>query len=519
MHGGSRAPTRSHPLARHPPGDASLRHPAQFVETFDTTGNVDAAATNALVADGLVRGAITSLGDPGTGAAGGLVVQNDGDLPPGSYELASLEVLGDTTVAGDLTLRVSGAVRVAEDARLTVEGDLTVVLGGVLRVEGTARVLGSVWVEQPTDAGIEITGDVSANSYDDDEVASLSIDTRGPIRIVGGQLRGRGTATASVRTYGDVTLDEGFLESEEGDFRLDTEGDVTISNRSFLGAASEGGAAVVRGLADLQIIDSSFLRAGGGGGVDVVIHGALSVTQRSFLHCSNRSVAPCDVLVTAGSVRVEDASWIESPEAYDAPAGQVSIAAAGDVEVLDDGWIAAGDGYCMNGGSITIRSGGDVSTAAGTVRGGASWPSDTNPEGEACTDGRTQAQAAGIVLIEAAGAVVLGDTKNVGSLTIVEDGELEVVPDAGVRSVAVVTSLGLPLEVANGRVLTVRADHTADPAMPVRVEGSPDGTPEGFGELGSLVGDRLSSGWRYRAHLTTRMFDSPALDTIEVEYR
>jgi len=486
-----------------------------FEETFETTANVDPLAA-AVVVDGVARGPIVPIPEPLAGTER-LVVSGDGDLAPGRHVLRSVEVVGSATVAGDLALDLAGPLRVADGATLVVEGDLTVVVGGAVTVEGAVEVRGAIAIAQPTSAGLALVGGLVRSLA---TPGGLRIDTRGGLTLDRSTIETRGETSPEllVRAYGDLVLSEGSQvqagspSGDRGRVTLQTEGSLLADDACVIGGRGPGGTTVVRVGGDLGLTRGVSLQAGGRR-LDVVVAGALEASGESRLWCQTDEEGPCDLLVTADTVVLEADSSLATEDSGFDRAGNVAVSTASDLRVATGSSVRAGDGRCADGGSIELRSGGRIEVATvqvGTARG----PSDGEPD---CPDGRTG--ASGSLVAAAAGAVELGVVQGGGSTTVIEGADLSIRVDPGLWPEVELRSVGLSVEVPDPTVVTAAAATLDERTAPIVVELSGNGTEDGFVPLDRAAGEALLPGWRYRATIPTRMFDSPGLDTIRVEYR
>ena len=559
-------------------GGTSVAHDFTCPDGLDvdaSTGSLDFAGSGWLRAPQTFQ--FETTGDGGAGAyAGDAGPVPDGGWPqgapsiaPGVNQLTSFDLeSGQPTVNGDLTLAVSGPFTITGNADLYVQGNLTIVATGPIVICGGLYAGGNVTIQQPTAAGVTVGCQVP---YDDAggvtiydgivyaggsggglaavSAGDIDIATRGTVQMMvgymyagafgsGAQARG---GSITFRSYGDITLGSTIQEAylyagapcsapgdagacaagTNGDIRFSSEGTITLQDSSYvyggdLNDGAQGGNVSMRALNGIVVKDSSYLYAGAAGNVELRTQGPVTFGSGTYAYSGGGEV-PGGVGTTPTKVDVVAAS-VSMTSAYlyaGGMGGAVTVAATGDVTLDQTSYLVGGDATCGAAGGVTLSSEGNVSITNGSyIEGG------NSVAGSGCA-----AAVGGSAIVRASGTItapvpdagnpplVVGTGTPAGAATQTPGASVDVgVLDAQLQpSVAAVS---LPQVTTSSSLLFGQLGTTDPPTfLGAHLLVAP-GAAAQFVPVGHVVGQALSSGWRYEVLLQPRMFDPTAVDGL-----
>lgn len=507
----------------------------EFVEDFADTEHVDLDETTAhidVTGGGIAAGQPIELEGVGDGDEP-YAPEGPAELAAGEHAFSSITVADILIGDGDLTLRATGDVSFETGSDVFVDGDLLIVAGGAITFAGPVEVSGTLTIVQPGTAGVLFTGSdafVHTSDTDAEDSGDIRIHSRGEVRVDGGAIVHTGKATGDgvrsgsleVRAYGDIVLDDdGYFETHlgagsSGGIALYTEGDLLMDRESYLITIGHDAGITVRAMGGIELRNDSYFITDTGGPIDVVAEGALLLEADSYFIADDDGPQPPDIEVTAASVTLLQASYLIAGDGGPGVrGGNVTVRVAGDVVLDELSYFISGVGPCAAGGTVTLEAEGGLLLAGDSY-----LIAGNSSAGEGCS-----ATEGGDVLVTIGGTTDVQDTSDLlagdgapaGTVTVTEDADIVVAPiDAGLRSTLEVRSLPITTLVEPAVIL----EATATWLLPNDTSGA---VTLLFGEgeplaLEDAVGAALPSGWRYHATLTTRMFDTAALDTIRLRY-
>ena len=502
-----------------------------FTEDFKSDQRLNKAKTKAKhdsTGTGWMRGKPLPMASAGTGAKGDLKVTTATTLQPGDLNHKGAEISAKVTVSGNLPLRLTKDLKLNKGGELLVKGDLLLVVGGIAQIDGKIETKGNLTIHQPSDKGGTITSTVRADKLPAGGSGALTVHSRGALTVSGSAFVQTNSASGNnfsgnitLRTYGGVTvcgssfLQPGYGGAKAGDLTIWTEGSVVVEKSSFLGRQDTGSKTMVRSIKGVKVDGKSFFQSGSGG-LDIVTEGPLEVLDKSFMQ-SYQGKSPSDVLISAKSLIVSGGSFLQARKSSTIRGGELKILLGGAASISGTSFVQAGDGDCVPGGDITLLAEGAVSISgssyfqAGDSRSKSGCPKQTG--------GTLTIKSKGSVTVSPDSKVEAGSGSTAGKATQQAIATVKVSPiDAGLFQTLAVQSKAVTLKVAMAAVTKTAVTWNNAAGTSGEVELSLDGKAA-YQALSAVTKKSISSGFKYRAQLKSRMFDAAALDGFSIWYQ